>query len=98
MRQISWLAILSLLIISCQPQAITPITIIDEEQTHTLSTDERIPANLMSEADITLSPNDVLLVDGLRFSSEEPLPSNAYTLQVRRAVTVKLILPEGCSL
>lgn len=97
MRSIFWLAILSLLLTSCQPQAHSPITIVDGEQIHTLSTEERIPKNLLTEAGISLMPADQLLVDGLRYPLEQPLPSNSHILllQVRRAVSVKLVTPGG---
>jgi uncharacterized protein YabE (DUF348 family) len=93
--RILWLVLFSLLLNSCQPQSPSIITILDGEQIHTLKTDERIPANLLAEVRITLAPSDPLLVNGRPFSPEHTLPTEADTLQVRRAVPVKVITPEG---
>ena len=94
MKRILWLGFL-LLLVSCQPQSPTIITILDGEQVHTLETDERIPANLLTEARITLAPSDLLLVNGHPFPLEQTLPPETDTLQVRRAVSVTLVTPGG---
>ncbi len=95
MRSIFWLAILSLLLTSCQPQPPTTITILDGEQMYILETDERIPANLLEEARITFSPSDLLLVNGYPFPPDLALPPETDTLQIRRAVGVTLVTPGG---
>jgi len=92
MKRILWLGFL-LLLAACEAQAPSPITITDGEQFHTLTTDERIPANLLMEAGISLAPADQLLVDGMRFPLEQALPSNSHSLQIRRTATVTLITP-----
>ncbi len=84
-----------ILLTACQPQSPAALTILDGGQIHSLVTDERIPANLLTEAGITLAPADQLLVDGARFSLEQPLPTEAHTLQVRRAVTIRLVTLGG---
>ena len=94
MKRILWLG-LFILLVSCQPQSPTTITILDGEDVHTLVTDERIPAYLLTEAGISLTPSDQLLVNGLRSPLEQPLPPEAHTLQVHRTVAVRLIRPEG---
>jgi uncharacterized protein YabE (DUF348 family) len=94
MKRILWLGFL-LLLISCQPQPAPAITIIDGEQIHTLETNERIPANLLTEARITLTPSDLLLVNGHPFPFEQTLPPETNTLQIRRAITVSLVTPGG---
>jgi len=95
MQRIFWLAILGLILASCQPQSPSPITILDGEQIHTLVTDERNPVNLLTEARIALAPSDLLLINGQPFSPEQTLPPEARTLQVRRAVSVTLVTPGG---
>ena len=90
-----WLAIFSLILASCQPQAPTTIMIIDGEQIHRLATNERIPANLLTEAGITLGPSDRLLVDGQRIPLDLQLSSQASTIQVCRAIVVTLVTPGG---
>ena len=93
--RITWLALFSLFLASCQPQSPATVTILDDGQIHRLTTNERIPANLLTEAGITLAPNDQLLVNGLPFPREQTLPAGLDILQVRRAVTVRLVTPGG---
>jgi len=90
-----WLAIFSLFITSCQPQVPSLITIIDGEQVHTLSTEKRIPMEILTEARITRAPEDLLLVNGYPFSPGQSLPSQARSIQIRRAVNIKLVTPQG---
>ena len=93
------LLIISLLlfIVSCQAQNVqTPIIILDGGQVYTLSTPERLPARLLAEAKISLSPADRVLYLGALVSLDQPLPeAKSYTLQVRRAVALKLVKPGG---
>ncbi|MGD8405248.1 MAG: G5 domain-containing protein [Anaerolineales bacterium] len=95
MRPIFWLVILGLSLISCQPQATYPVTIIDGEQIHTLTTDKRIPVEMLTEARIALAPEDLLLVNGHPFSPEQSLPPQTHSIQIRRAANVNLVTPEG---
>ena len=93
--RITWLVLLSLLLASCQPQFPATVTILDGGQIHRLTTNERIPANLLTEAGIALAPNDQVLVNGLPFPREQTLPAGLDVLQVRRAMTVRLVTPGG---
>lgn len=95
MRRILWLAILSLFLAACQPQATSAVTILDGGQIHTLVTNERLPANLLTEAGISFAPNDQLLVNGLPFPLRQTLPAGLDTLQVHRAMTITLLTPGG---
>ena len=95
MRRIFWIAILSLSLVSCQPQSSPAVTILDDEQIYTLETSERIPAKLLAEAGLTLDPADQILGDGLPLPLEQPLPLEFNTLQIDRAVTVTLVTPQG---
>ena len=95
MRTTLWLAILSLLLTSCQPQSPFSITIIDGEQIQTISTDERVPVNLLAEAHIALAPRDLLLVNGYPFPPEQTLPPQTRSIQLRRAVGITLVTPGG---
>jgi uncharacterized protein YabE (DUF348 family) len=95
MQRIIRLVILSLLLVSCQPTDFSIIRILDGEQVYILETDERVPANLLTELRLTLAPSDLLLVNGQHFSPEQPMPPESSTLQMRRAVTVTLVRPEG---
>ena len=91
-----WLVFLGLLLLSCQPQSSsTIITILESGQIHRLVTNERNPIALLSGAGITLAPTDQLLVNGLPFPREQALPGNVISLQVRWAVSVRLVTPGG---
>jgi resuscitation-promoting factor RpfB len=77
------------LLISCQPQSKQTITIIDGDQIHQLMTAERIPASLLTQADIHLATNDIVLLNGKPVALDQPIPTaQTYTLQVQRAVAL----------
>jgi uncharacterized protein YabE (DUF348 family) len=73
------------------------VTLLVDGQVYTLATPlQRLPADVLSEAGITLGANDRLLYLGSPIPPDKPLPEAAsYTLSVRRAVTLTLITPEG---
>jgi uncharacterized protein YabE (DUF348 family) len=95
MRRIFWLVFFGLLLLSCQPQSPSIVTVLDGGQIHRLASNERIPANLLAEASITFAPADQLLVNGLPFPRTQTLPAGVDTLQVRRAILVTLVTPSG---
>ena len=95
MRSTLWLAIFSLALVACQSQSPSSITIIKGDQLQTLTTDERIPLNLLTEARITLAPTDLLLVNGYPFPPEQSLPPQTRAIQIRRGVSVTLVTPGG---
>jgi len=76
-------------LISCQPQSKQTITIIDGNQIHQLPTTERVPASLLTQADIHLATNDIVLMNGKPVALNQPIPTaQTYTLQVQRAVAL----------
>jgi uncharacterized protein YabE (DUF348 family) len=76
-------------LISCQPQTKQTITVIDGSQIHQLMTAERIPALLLTQAEIHLATNDIVLLNGKPVALNQPMPTaQTYTLQVQRAVTL----------
>jgi len=83
------------LLFACQPTTPPTVTIIDGDKAITLQTDERVPSALLSQAGITLSPNDRLLLNGLPIAPDQLISNSPITLQIRRAVAVTLITPEG---
>lgn len=95
MKRFFWLGLISLLFASCQPQSLAIITILEEGQVHSLVTNERIPANLLAEAGISLATTDQLLVNGHPFPPGQTLPKGLATLQVRRALPLSLVTPAG---
>ena len=67
----------------------------DGEQIHTFVTDERIMTDILAEAGISLSPVDQIFVDGMPYSMNQSLPSLFHTLDVRRAIPIRIITPRG---
>jgi resuscitation-promoting factor RpfB len=60
-------------------------------EARTVTSLERLPANLLSLAGVRLFPGDQLLADGLNVAPDAPLPpATSHSLQVRRAVLVTL--------
>jgi uncharacterized protein YabE (DUF348 family) len=84
------------LLVSCQTQTKTHVTILADGQTHTLTTDERVPSSLLSAAGVALGTNDRLLYLGAAILFDQPLPeAEYYTLQIRRAVALTIITSGG---
>jgi hypothetical protein len=86
--------------LACQPTVSPAVTIIDREQIITLKTTERVPSALLAQGGIALHQNDTILLDGLPTAHDQPIASesvtnSAITLQIRRAVPVKIISPDG---
>jgi uncharacterized protein YabE (DUF348 family) len=89
--------LLSLLMLSSCQKISTTVTLLVDGQVYTLAIPPgRLPADILSEAGITLGANDRLLSIGSPIPPDQPLPEAAsYTLSVRRAVTLTLLTPEG---
>lgn len=78
-----------------QPATFPTVTIIDNQQIYTLQSNERVPAKLLNEAGIALNVYDRLLLNGLPVAREAPLSASPIVLQVRRAVPITILTPEG---
>jgi uncharacterized protein YabE (DUF348 family) len=83
------------LLFACQPTTLPIVTIIDNDKILTLQTDQRIPSALLKQAGITLGPNDRVLLNGLQTTLNEPITAYPVTLQIRRAVMLTLVMPDG---
>jgi len=95
-KPIHWLApILGLFLFACQPTASSNVNIIDNDRILTLQTDERVPAAILTQAGITLNPNDRLLLNGLPVQPELPITNYPVILQLRRAIPLTIISPDG---
>lgn len=95
MKRLLSLLLLWLLLAACQPKT-AAVTCIDGEQIISLTTTERLPSALLAQAGIVLGEADRLLYRGAAVALDEPLPeASAYTLTIRRAVTLTLITPQG---
>ena len=74
----------------------TSTTILADGQTITLPASTQIPVELLKQAGLNLGPNDRLLLNGIPYPPDQPLPqAGSVTLQIRRAVTLTLVTPAG---
>jgi uncharacterized protein YabE (DUF348 family) len=95
MKHTLWLALIFILA-ACQPQApLEALHILDGETYISNSVESRVPAQILAEAGIILGPLDRLLVNGQFSDLNTPLDCKSCTFQIRRAVTMKLITPDG---
>ena len=82
-------------LLACQPTTAPSVTIIDNDQIITLQTSERVPSSLLNQAGIILHSNDRVLLNGLPVDPNQPITSDPTTLQIRRAVPITIITPNG---
>src|SRR5436190_14841121 len=87
--------VLIFFLFACQPTIHSPVFIINNDKTITLQTDERVPSALLVQAKITLAPADRVLSNGLSVQPKLPITNTPITLQIRRAVDVTLVTPDG---
>ena len=85
----------SFFLFACQPVILPAVLIVDNHKTITLQTDENIPSKLLNEAGITLNPDDRVLLNGLPTSLDQPITNTPITIQIRRAVSITLVTPDG---
>ena len=86
---------LAFFLFACRPTTHPTVTIIDSSKIITLQTDERVPSALIAQAGITLAPADRVLSNGLPIALDQPITNNTIILQIRRAVNLTLITPDG---
>ena len=88
-RTYSFVLPILFILFACQPQSKQTIAIIDGSQIHQLITAERIPASLLTQADIHLATDDIVLLNGKQVVLDQSIPTTqTYTLQVQRAVAL----------
>jgi uncharacterized protein YabE (DUF348 family) len=80
---------------ACQPTTLPTVTILDNDKAITLQTDERVPSTLITQEGITLNANDRILSSGLPIALNQPITNYPITLQIRRAVNLTLVTPDG---
>ena len=92
-----WLAFpLTFLLISCQPNTPSSITIIDGEKFQIIESSERVPLTLLIQNGFAPQPNDRVLLNGNPIPIDQPInESSTITLQIRRAVGLTLNTPQG---
>ena len=95
MKHTFWL-VLALLLAACQAQApLEKINILDGEELLSLPAISRIPAEILAENDIPIASLDRILINGEIVDPNAPLDCESCTIQIRRAVTITLITPDG---
>lgn len=91
MKSIHKLAyIVFLFLFSCQPSKPTSITIIDGENIFSISTSQRVPFFILTEAGISFQPNDRVLVNGVAYQLDEAVDENIFQIQLRRTININL--------
>ncbi len=95
MKHIFWLALLFLAACQAPPPALPKIDIIDGDEHIVHATESRLPAELLAEAGIFLQPLDRVLVNGLESDPNLAMDCEDCIIQIRRAVPIKLITPDG---
>ncbi len=96
MKYFHWLACVVLFFLTaCQPLA-SSVTIIDGGQIQRIESNEKALLPLLAQAGVTLSPNDRVLVNGIETPLDQTqLAADTLTIQIRRAVTLTLVTPQG---
>ena len=97
MKPLRWLALtLILFLCACQPNTPQSVTIIDGETILTLNSSLRTPLLILTEAGITPQAPDRVFVNGIPFALDQTITAkNAIQLQLRRAVALTLVTPQG---
>ena len=86
---------LTVFLVSCQPTVLPTVTIIDNDNITTLQTNERDLLALLNQAGIVLHLNDRVLLNGIPVTANEPITSYPITIQIRRAVPITILTPDG---
>ena len=97
MKTLRWLAFsLTFFLFACQPNTPTTVTIIDNEQIHSVVSDQRVPLILLTQNGIVPQPNDRVFLNGIPVPIDKPMPATDFIqLQLRRAVTLTVNSPLG---
>ena len=86
---------LTFFLFACQPAVLPTVTIIDNDQVITLQTEELDPYALISQAGINLDEKDQIFSNGFPILPDETIAEFPITLQIRHAVTLTLVTPDG---
>ena len=82
--------LLILFLFACQPSPAQSITIIDGENIIAITTSQRVPLLILTEAGISFQPTDRVFVNGISFALDETIESNFIQLQLQRTKTITL--------
>jgi uncharacterized protein YabE (DUF348 family) len=96
MKYLCWLTCTVLFFLTaCQPLS-SSVTIIDGDRIQHITSDEKALKPLLIQAGIILGPNDRALVNGVNTAlNKTKLQADKLTIQIRRAVILTLITPQG---
>jgi uncharacterized protein YabE (DUF348 family) len=95
MKYLHWLARAFLLFATaCQPLS-SQVTVIDGDKIQRIETNGKALMPILEQAGIVLGANDRILVDGMQMPLDSSTLSDADTIQIRRAVSLTLVTPEG---
>jgi uncharacterized protein YabE (DUF348 family) len=96
MKYFRWLACAALLLLTACQSLSSSVTVIDGGQIHRIESNERTLMPLLAQAGVILGANDRVLVNGVETPLDQTqLPTDALTLQIRHAVTLTLVTPQG---
>ncbi len=80
----------------CQPNRLVEINLIVEGKSQVIRTSEAIPLLILTQSGVNIAPDDAVYLNGLLVAMDQPEPFKAGdTLQLRRAVDLSLITPQG---
>ena len=79
---------------ACQPLP-SSVTLIDRDQVQRIETSETALSAILEQAGMVPGSNDRVLVNGVQAALDRSDLADPLTLQIRRAVTLTLITPEG---
>src|SRR5689334_737997 len=82
-------------LLACQPTTLHTVTVLDNNKTITLQTDEQVLSVLLHQARVVLNPKDRVLLNGLPVVPEQTINDYPVTIQICRAVTLTLLTAEG---
>ncbi len=96
MRRIIASLILSAILLSCQPQGAPRVKLVVDGETRSIAASDLVPAHMLANAGVAFSPADRVLVNGIPVALDQPIqPQGFVTSQLRRAVPVTLVAPNG---
>jgi uncharacterized protein YabE (DUF348 family) len=83
-------------LLACQPQAVPRVALVVDGQIQHIAAGDLVPAHMLANAAIAFSPADRVLLNGTPVPLNEALPLRTdITLQLRRALSITLIAPQG---
>lgn len=97
MKPALWLAfMLAFSILGCQAFSPRSVTIVDGETVLPVTTSQTVPLLILADAGITPQSTDRVLVNGTSYNLDQEISLDGnWHLQLIRAVSVKLITPQG---